>query len=402
MGGMPWERTIHARSGTPVHIIASPALPRDVGTRQNRQEIHQEKAERKQNEPTLKRSPASDRCVFVVCLRRRCWRSQCMGLKMGAEDEIADVKKARKHEEMWEVDTMKGPGLLEVHVTGVTTTLNRVPQSAVGWWLALPVYITYSGVSAMAIIVDRINRENSGPKNWGQDLIRPHGDLGPQLICRADITVISEIVYDILYLNGFVERISGHHSPLLADLETYVDRVNDNQLRGLYVWCRFNQNYRDIPQSVVTDLVAEARLQLSVSSYYMRVGDMNTALKHCEKSLSLGGNDDNRRHRALRNMAVIKNSTGDFHEALALAGQAQNVAGKIGNFHGKTDAIHEEARAWIGLGNFAQGSPCAARPGNCLSPVVFSGLWRRTLEFDPARHMPSRELRVHMANHVYK
>jgi hypothetical protein len=105
-------------------------------------------------------------------------------------------------------------------------------------------------------------------------------------------------------------------------------------------------------------------------------------LKHCEKSLSLGGNDDNRRHRALRNMAVIKNSTGDFREALALAGQAQNVAGKIGNFHGKTDAIHEEARAWIGLGNFAQGSPCAARPGNCLSPVVFSGLWRRTLEFD--------------------
>jgi hypothetical protein len=92
-------------------------------------------------------------------------------------------------------------------------------------------------------------------------------------------------------------------------------------------------------------------------------------------------------------MAVIKNSTGDFREALALAGQAQNVAGKIGNFHGKTDAIHEEARAWIGLGNFAQGSPCAARPGNFLSPVVFSGLWRRTLEFD--REPDSRERRNH-------
>ncbi|KAJ7878867.1 hypothetical protein B0H14DRAFT_2567154 [Mycena olivaceomarginata] len=173
---------------------------------------------------------------------------------------------------------------------------------------------------------------------------------------------LKEIVYDILYLNGFVERISRHHLPLLADLETYVDCVNDNQLRGLYVWCRFDQNYRGIPQSVVTDLVAEGGNSITSICFVLLYagGDMNAALKHCDKSLSLGGNDDNRRHRALRNMAMIKNSTSDFCEALALAGQVQNVAGKIGNFHGKTDAIYEEARAWIGLGNFAQGSSCAA------------------------------------------
>ncbi|KAJ7817197.1 hypothetical protein B0H14DRAFT_2602200 [Mycena olivaceomarginata] len=101
MGGMPRERTIHARSGAPVHIIANPALPRDVGTRQNRQEIHQEKSERKQNEPTLKRSPASDRFAWVAPKR--------FPVFFQAEDEIADAKKARKHEEMWEVDTMKEP-----------------------------------------------------------------------------------------------------------------------------------------------------------------------------------------------------------------------------------------------------------------------------------------------------
>jgi hypothetical protein len=70
-------------------------------------------------------------------------------------------------------------------------------------------------------------------------------------------------------------------------------------------------------------------------------------------------------------MAVIKNSTGDFREALALAGQAQNIAGKIGNFHGETDVIHEEARAWIGLGNFAQG---VAFRGQARQLLVTGGL----------------------------
>ncbi|KAJ7901224.1 hypothetical protein B0H14DRAFT_3739118 [Mycena olivaceomarginata] len=36
-----------------------------------------------------------------------------------------------------------------------------VPQSAVGWQLALPVYITYNGVSAMAIIVDKKYEDES-------------------------------------------------------------------------------------------------------------------------------------------------------------------------------------------------------------------------------------------------
>jgi hypothetical protein len=65
----------------------------------------------------------------------------------------------------------------EVLLVGGTTTLNLcvrlvwpqcsvlkgfssdfgVPQRAVGWQLALPVYITYNGVSAMAIIVDKVS-----------------------------------------------------------------------------------------------------------------------------------------------------------------------------------------------------------------------------------------------------
>jgi hypothetical protein len=53
MGGTPRERTIHARSGAPAHVTANPALPRDVGRRQNRQEIHQKKLkENKVNSPS--------------------------------------------------------------------------------------------------------------------------------------------------------------------------------------------------------------------------------------------------------------------------------------------------------------------------------------------------------------
>jgi hypothetical protein len=53
MGSTPQERTIHARSGAPAHVIANPVLPRDVRTRQNRQEIHQKKPkENKMNPPS--------------------------------------------------------------------------------------------------------------------------------------------------------------------------------------------------------------------------------------------------------------------------------------------------------------------------------------------------------------
>ncbi|KAJ7816423.1 hypothetical protein B0H14DRAFT_3743916 [Mycena olivaceomarginata] len=211
------------------------------------------KVERKQNELTLKRSPVSDHCVFVVCLRRRYWWSQWMGLKKGvsivgkgkgkirqddwrgvelrgemrqgeapqsatkatprllhkqlalrrrevhrrgrskggrrkksdvtryrffaiawvalnrfpvffqAEDEIADAKKAREYEEVLSRGSMTRGGSSrftnyfagdKVHVAGGTTTLNRVPQSAVGWQLALPVHITYNCQKGLNVGLD--------------------------------------------------------------------------------------------------------------------------------------------------------------------------------------------------------------------------------------------------------
>ncbi|KAJ7776741.1 hypothetical protein B0H14DRAFT_2631619 [Mycena olivaceomarginata] len=171
MGGTPRERTIHARSGLPTHVTANPALPRNVGTRQNRQEIHQKKLEEN---------------------KRRYWWS----LKTGVEDEIADAKKARKHEEVLSRGGMTHGGSSrftnysagdKVHVAGGTTTLNRT----VGWQLALPVYITYNFQQGLNVAFDLglgdligawgiswINRENSGPKNWGQDLIKPSRKIG--------------------------------------------------------------------------------------------------------------------------------------------------------------------------------------------------------------------------------
>ncbi|KAJ6585568.1 hypothetical protein B0H19DRAFT_424644 [Mycena capillaripes] len=118
---------------------------------------------------------------------------------------------------------------------------------------------------------------------------------------------LKEVFNSILYLSSFTARTYGNHSPFLADLEALVDRVDDNQLRGTYVWFRINQNYRGIAQSTMPDLLArgekyfqlandssgESRLHLAGASYYQGLGDMKTVMRHCEISLSKSQNVDN-------------------------------------------------------------------------------------------------------------
>ncbi|KAJ7739733.1 hypothetical protein B0H14DRAFT_2638192 [Mycena olivaceomarginata] len=76
------------------------------------------------------------------------WRSQTTScLDFGHEDYL----------DSWTDPAASRTTLLEtskVHVAGGTTTLNRVPQSAVGWQLALPVYITYNCQQGLNVGLD--------------------------------------------------------------------------------------------------------------------------------------------------------------------------------------------------------------------------------------------------------
>jgi hypothetical protein len=67
---------------------------------------------------------------------------------------------------------------------------------------------------------------------------------------------LHEVVHDIFHLNIFTGRTYGDTSPLMADISTYLDRLNDNGLRGYYVWHLFNE-MKAIPPSDAPALIEQ-------------------------------------------------------------------------------------------------------------------------------------------------
>ncbi|KAJ7115456.1 hypothetical protein C8R44DRAFT_855426 [Mycena epipterygia] len=94
------------------------------------------------------------------------------------------------------------------------------------------------------------------------------------------------------------------------------------------------------------------------ASHYLRVGEINKASVHADISLTLADKADNnlRRNRALCIASTCLRMKGKFREALSLARRALNhwLASKLGDFQRETEALKEEAQAWVSLGNFAQ------------------------------------------------
>ncbi|KAJ7452066.1 hypothetical protein B0H11DRAFT_2288746 [Mycena galericulata] len=188
---------------------------------------------------------------------------------------------------------------------------------------------------------------------------------------------LKEVIHGIFSLDSFTLTTFGNRSPLKADIATHVERVDDNQLRGYHIWDLFNVRRGAIIPSEAPNLIAqgckfhrlahdlagECRFQLSVSRYYNHRGDMTEASKHANIALSLAEQADSDvwRGRALSYIAVYERSKGKFREALALAHQAQWLAGRIGNLQHETEALQEEARCCIGLGDFSQAVDICSR-----------------------------------------
>ncbi|KAF7326674.1 AAA domain-containing protein [Mycena venus] len=179
---------------------------------------------------------------------------------------------------------------------------------------------------------------------------------------------LKEVVYEIFHLDGFTGRTYGEPSPLMADIASYVERADDNGLRGYYISHRFSDQPTSIAEAVgliaqgskffqlAGDVRGESRFQNVVAKYYLRLGDVNKAATHADMSLSLADQaDDNiRRNRALCMISTCRRLKGKFREALEYARRAQWVAGQIGRFDRETEAMEEEAMSWLALGNFSQ------------------------------------------------
>ncbi|KAJ7138267.1 hypothetical protein C8R44DRAFT_976057 [Mycena epipterygia] len=227
----------------------------------------------------------------------------------------------------------------------------------------------------------------------------PSGDLVPRLtgnvgnmtsLLTYGLEVgafdLKEIIHGIFHFNNFTGRTYGIHLPLMTDIGTHIERVDDNQLRGYRIWNLINQGSHQpiigaedmIAQGckylqLAGDLTGEARLQSAAASHYLRVGDINKASIHADISLTLADKADNnlRRNRALCIASTCLRMKGKFREALSLARRAHWLASKLGDFQRETEALEEEAQAWVSLGNFAQAIEISNRVRQLL---IASGL----------------------------
>ncbi|KAJ7858637.1 hypothetical protein B0H14DRAFT_3135413 [Mycena olivaceomarginata] len=163
----------------------------------------------------------------------------------------------------------------------------------------------------------------------------PSGDLVQRLAGNAGnfnsllkyaLTVaasdLNEVVHNIFHLDIFTSRTHGYSVPLMADISAYLDPVDDNGLRGYYIWHLFDQ-IRAIPPSEALDLIAQG----------------------CNFSA----------------LPTIYQANGKFSQALELARRAQWCATQVGSFFREIEALEEEAIAWLHLGNFSRAADICCR-----------------------------------------
>ncbi|KAJ7454936.1 hypothetical protein B0H11DRAFT_2324359 [Mycena galericulata] len=258
-------------------------------------------------------------------------------------------------------------------------------------------HIDAGRLKVLAPVSDLMRRINPPPYNLVRPLLlhwhnlftlwttfqMPSGDLLPRLAgnvgnftsllqygLEAGASNLKEVIYGIFNLDNFTSRTFGNRSPLKANIATHIERVDDNQLRGYHIQDLFNVRRGAIIPSeapsliaqgckfhqLAHDLAGESRFQLTVARYYLHRGDMMKASIHTDIALSLAEQADSDvwRGRALREIAAYKRAKGKFREALALAREAQWLAGRIGNFQHETHALEEEALCCVGLGDFSQ------------------------------------------------
>ncbi|KAF8192772.1 hypothetical protein K438DRAFT_857252 [Mycena galopus ATCC 62051] len=214
---------------------------------------------------------------------------------------------------------------------------------------------------------------------------------------------LKEVVYGIFYLDAFTSRTYGESSPLMADISSHIERVNDNGLRGYYIWHRFQET--SVPRSEAIDLIAQGsrffrlardlagqcRLQYAVTLYYIGQGDLSNPSKHANLAFLFAdqADDDIRRNRAMCMISLCEKKRGRFRQALTSARRAQWFASRIKNFQHETRAMEEEAQVWLALGNLSRAVDIC---GHVRRLIIAAGLQKtqfevRILDFEADTHL---------------
>ncbi|KAK7055496.1 AAA domain-containing protein [Favolaschia claudopus] len=207
----------------------------------------------------------------------------------------------------------------------------------------------------------------------------------------GDVPDLIEIVYGVFYWDAFISRTYGETSPLMANILAHIERVDNNALRGCYIWHRFQHSEVAAADAVdliaqgtrffqlAGDLAGQCRLQYAVTLYYIRQGDLTKASMHASLAYSLAdqANDDIRRNRALCTISSCEHKRGRFRQALISARRAQRLANRIQNFQHETKAMEGEAQVWVALGDFPRAADIR---GRMLKSVVTEGLQRTQFE----------------------
>ncbi|KAJ6463533.1 P-loop containing nucleoside triphosphate hydrolase protein [Mycena sanguinolenta] len=101
-----------------------------------------------------------------------------------------------------------------------------------------------------------------------QQLARNAGNFNALLKYALDEVEFSDlqgIVYAVFYLDAFTTRTYGESSPLMANISAHIDCVDDNGLRGYYIWHRFQET--SIPRAEAPHLIAQG------SKFFQLAGD---------------------------------------------------------------------------------------------------------------------------------
>ncbi|KAJ7110241.1 hypothetical protein C8R43DRAFT_1139485 [Mycena crocata] len=211
------------------------------------------------------------------------------------------------------------------------------------------------------------------PGSMLTDFIREVGNITSLLEWEFRNTTASADLEDIanwiFRLNQFSGQVLAISNPLRDIFATIARQLNNSKLLGLVTKWRFEGDFgAPIVASEAPALISEAlelfettkdrgRFQNQVGMYYFRLSDYEKATLHWQagEELASRANDQLGWHLSIFLLALCKNTTGNYEEALLLANEAQRIAGIAGSFRMEINAIEQQLSASIELGYFIRG-----------------------------------------------
>ncbi|KAJ7149305.1 hypothetical protein C8R43DRAFT_1107769 [Mycena crocata] len=214
---------------------------------------------------------------------------------------------------------------------------------------------------------------------WAEYKVPPSGILADLILELGNITSLlewefrnttacqqlEEIGYCIVRLDDFIQSTLGSDGLLRHIFAEIANKLNHPRLLGLLMIWRLQGRFgpalpiSEAPNFISRgiDLLEKAGRNKLQGSYYFRRGDNVKAVIYWEgaQEMAFKIKDNRGLHRTTCHLAMCKLTTGDYAQAQLLARHAHRIATMAGSFRMEIDAMQQELKASIALGNFHQG-----------------------------------------------